>query len=196
MLKILFADDDQDIREALASVITFLGHEATGVDCGDKVLKLIANGFKPDLVILDQQMGNGVTGFSVLCMLKKQGFEAPIVILSGVNDVNLAVKTMKMGACDFIPKPIDISRMEELFNKVSETNQVKTAVTEASLEESEKILILNAVNNSDTYKQAAEKLGINIVTLHRKRKRYNIHKDALKDAMEKIDEYIKVYTKG
>lgn len=203
MLRVLVADDDESTKELIVSFIESLGHIVKGVSDGKQVLEAYKV-FNPDLIVTDNRMGNGPSGIDVLTIIKEQCHNSLIVILTAYGDIEIAVKAMKLGAFDFVTKDMAFPRLKEILDKVQEikkhsieklvenvSNVEKICIN--SLEELEKKTIKKAIDECETYQQAADKLGINIVTLHRKRKRFNLQKDEIKDAQQKVEKMLKKY---
>src|SRR5436190_8899392 len=104
MPTILIIDDNETIRDGLAHTVKKLGHEAitaTGGIAGIEAFKAK----RPDFVISDLKM-EGPSGVDVLRALTALDPDVPIMIITGFGTVETAVEAMKLGAFDFITKPI------------------------------------------------------------------------------------------
>src|SRR5690348_7504665 len=104
MSTILIIDDNDTIRDGLAHTIKKLGHDAvtaSGSAPGIEAFKLR----RPDFVITDLKM-EGPSGVDVLRVLSGLDPDVPIMIITGFGTVETAVEAMKLGAFDFITKPI------------------------------------------------------------------------------------------
>jgi two-component system response regulator AtoC len=71
---------------------------------------------RPDLVLLDIFLGER-NGLDVLEQLRTEGFKAPVVVITAFSDVKMAVRAMKLGAEDFIVKPIDLEQLELILER-------------------------------------------------------------------------------
>ena len=60
-----------------------------------------------DIILLDMDMPN-LSGIDLLKLIRENGIETPVIVLSGVNDADLAVKALKLGAFDYLTKPVSI----------------------------------------------------------------------------------------
>ena len=69
-----------------------------------------------DVILLDMDMPN-LSGIDVLKAIREGGDETPVIVLSGVNDVDLAVKALKLGAYDYLTKPVDDEYLLEVMAK-------------------------------------------------------------------------------
>ena len=61
----------------------------------------------PDLILLDIFLGKA-NGLDILEQLRKQGYNMPVIIMTAFSDIKMAVRAMKLGAEDFIVKPLDL----------------------------------------------------------------------------------------
>ncbi|HET9988943.1 MAG TPA: sigma-54 dependent transcriptional regulator, partial [Kofleriaceae bacterium] len=104
MATILIIDDNETVREGLAHVVKKLGHEAVITASGQAGIDAFKK--KPaDFVITDLKM-EGTTGVDVLKQISALDPDVPIMIITGFGTVETAVEAMKLGAFDFVTKPI------------------------------------------------------------------------------------------
>src|ERR1700753_765566 len=104
MPTILIIDDNETVREGLAHVVKKLGHEAIVTSSGAAGIAAFKQ--KPaDFVITDLKM-EGTTGVDVLKSIAAIDPDVPIMIITGFGTVETAVEAMKLGAFDFVTKPI------------------------------------------------------------------------------------------
>src|SRR4249919_1057007 len=104
---ILVVDDDPVIRSMLTASLQASGHRVTTADSGSGALDLVrAEGF--DVVLLDVLMP-GMNGDRVLEQLKGDPRlrHIPVLMVTGLEDVGIAVRCIELGADDYLPKPID-----------------------------------------------------------------------------------------
>ncbi len=115
MAAILIADDDNSILLLLSKVLGSSEHELILVDDGKEAIKHIKEK-QFDLIISDLQMPE-VNGIDVLQAGKKKNSETEVLILTGHGSVKSAVRAMKLGAYEYLTKPVDV---EELRLKVAQ----------------------------------------------------------------------------
>ncbi len=107
MQKILVVDDETTILETVSAILEDEGFE---VDCaadGETALRKMDASTLPDLVLLDIWMP-GIDGLKVLEKIKDQWPQVPVVIMSGHGNIETAVRATKLGAYDFIEKPLSL----------------------------------------------------------------------------------------
>src|SRR5262245_45292425 len=104
MATILIIDDNDTIREGLAHTARKLGHEAVAVASGTAGIEAF-KAKRADFVITDVKM-DGASGVEVLRTISAADPDVPIMIITGFGTVETAVEAMKLGAFDFLTKPI------------------------------------------------------------------------------------------
>ncbi|MFZ5775122.1 MAG: HD domain-containing phosphohydrolase [Thermodesulfobacteriota bacterium] len=102
--RILIADDDTLVREAVHKILNMFGHEVVSCASGEEALSALDPGF--DLIILDINMP-GLDGFETLKIINDRNLGIPVIFLTGAGSMEYAVKAINLGAYDFIPKPIE-----------------------------------------------------------------------------------------
>ncbi|MCL5406319.1 MAG: sigma-54 dependent transcriptional regulator, partial [Deltaproteobacteria bacterium] len=107
--KILIVDDEISILQSLGGLLEDEGYEVIQACCGEEALDR-ARKDPPDLVLLDIWMP-GTDGMAVLDEVKKLYPLLPVIIISGHGTIETAVKATRMGAFDFIEKPLSIERI-------------------------------------------------------------------------------------
>ena len=108
MTLIMVVDDDQDLAEMLAIVLTGEGMEVDLVSRGDQVMDVFRNS-PPDLVLLDLMLP-GLDGIEV-CKLIRADSMVPIVMLTAKGDTTDVVKGLEAGADDYIVKPFQTNEL-------------------------------------------------------------------------------------
>jgi two-component system nitrogen regulation response regulator NtrX len=108
MARILIIDDESGIRTALANILHDEGHKTVLCGSGEEGLAQFARE-EFDLVILDLWLP-GIDGFSVLERLRAAG-APPIVVISGHGNIDSAVRATRLGAYDFLEKPLSLERV-------------------------------------------------------------------------------------
>jgi two-component system, NtrC family, response regulator HydG len=104
MKKILVIDDDRDICLLLNRFLSRRGYEVIEMYTGKKALAWM-DGNQPDLVMCDYRLGD-MDAMGMLNSIKIKFSDVPVIIITGYSDMRTAVKVMKMGAYDYITKPL------------------------------------------------------------------------------------------
>ena len=105
---ILIVDDEKAIQTSLQGVLEDEGYRVTAVGTGNEALARLTEEH-PDLVLLDVWMP-GIDGLEVLAEIKRLRPEIPVVMISGHGTIETAVKATKLGAYDFIEKPLSLEK--------------------------------------------------------------------------------------
>jgi two-component system, NtrC family, nitrogen regulation response regulator NtrX len=106
---LLLIDDDPNTLASLARAFRLAGHEATVCDNAARATELVKNE-RFDLILSDVVMP-GKTGLELLEELKKAGLQTPIVLISGQANIEMAVKATRLGALDFLEKPLSTDKL-------------------------------------------------------------------------------------
>ena len=111
---ILIVDDEPSIVQSLAGLLTDEGFEVITASNGYEALKVIDTE-SPDLVLLDVWMP-GIDGIDTLREIKKSSPFIQVIIITGHGTIETAVKATKLGAYDFIEKPLSIDKVIVAIN--------------------------------------------------------------------------------
>jgi two-component system, NtrC family, nitrogen regulation response regulator NtrX len=106
---LLLVDDDPNTLASLSRAFRLAGHEATVCDNAGRALELLRTG-SFDLILSDVVMP-GKSGLELLEDLKKTGVKTPIVLISGQANIEMAVRATKLGALDFLEKPLSTDKL-------------------------------------------------------------------------------------
>ena len=106
---LLIVDDETNTLASLSRAFRLAGHDATVCDNASRALEL-AKSQKFDLILSDVVMP-GKDGLALLEELKQQGVAAPVVMMSGQAHIEMAVKATRLGALDFLEKPISTDKL-------------------------------------------------------------------------------------
>src|SRR5579862_5211389 len=109
MSKLLLVDDDANTLASLARAFRLAGHEAVVCDNADRALDL-AKAQRFDMILSDVVMP-GKDGLALLADLKAAGVQAPVVMVSGQANIEMAVRATRLGAVDFLEKPLSTEKL-------------------------------------------------------------------------------------
>jgi DNA-binding NtrC family response regulator len=134
--KVLLVDDEEDFIDTLSQRLEVRGLKVTGATRGAEAVELVDKQ-EFDAIILDLAMP-GMDGLETLKRIRENHPEAEIIILTGHASIKTSIEAMKLGAEDYLEKPVD---MQELLRKIEEAKHKRILVLQKqSKEEIEKIL--------------------------------------------------------
>lgn len=117
-LNILIVEDGRSQREMLRDFLISEGHRVMEAENGETAIKMVlSNHF--DLILLDYKMP-GMDGVEVLKEVKKINHEIDVVIITAYGTIETAVEAIKVGAIDYITKPVELEELLILVDRVSE----------------------------------------------------------------------------
>ncbi len=124
-LDILIVDDERDIRELVAGVLSDEGYDCRTAGDSGSALEAIDQR-RPSLVLLDVWLhGSPMDGLEVLDAIKAREPELPVVVFSGHGNIDTAVAAVGRGALDFIEKPFEAERLIHLVGRATETERLR-----------------------------------------------------------------------
>ncbi len=129
MHKILLVDDDLSVTNYL--MVFLMQHEVfepTVVNDSREVPDLLEKSTF-DTIILDMDMPN-LSGLDILKIIHERQIDTPVLVLSGVNDVDLAVKALKLGAFDFLSKPVDDEYLIKVIDRAIEHRTLHESISQ------------------------------------------------------------------
>lgn len=128
-ISILVVDDEKDPRDTLAELLAQEGYAVCGADSASAALEILRAG-DYDLVITDLVMPR-IDGILLTKNIKSQGFDVPIIVVTGFATIEYAVESMKAGASDFITKPVNIEQVKLTIEKVLENKRLRQLAGES-----------------------------------------------------------------
>lgn len=135
--KILIIDDEAPIREVLSATLKDEGYTVSSAQDGVSGLQAIRQ-FNPDIVFLDIWMPGDLDGIQVLNQARKEFPQVDFVMISGHGTIETAVKATKLGAYDFIEKPLSMDKITIIISNI----------LNYQAEREEKVLLLNKLRKS------------------------------------------------
>ena len=109
-LTILVVDDEAAMREVLEMRLSEWGHRVLVASDGAEA-RVMAERERPDLVISDVQLP-GLGGLELLQALRAGGSDRPVILITAYGSIDAAVEAMKLGARDFLTKPLDYAKLQ------------------------------------------------------------------------------------
>ena len=124
---VLIVDDDPDIRALLARTLERIGYESEVVGRGDEALDRVREG-GVDILLTDVNMP-GVSGIDLLRVLSEEGIRLPTLVMSGAATIDDALDAVRLGAIDFIEKPVTRARLKVSLARGLELTRLREETT-------------------------------------------------------------------
>jgi len=122
LLPLLVVEDDAAIRELLEEELQDAGYSTLGVPSAEEAIALLSH-TTVSLVITDVRLP-GMTGIQLLQQLRQAGSELGIIVITAFGTIDQAVEALKMGADDFLTKPLDLDAIREAVFRVLERQRL------------------------------------------------------------------------
>jgi DNA-binding NtrC family response regulator len=116
--RVLVVEDHPRTRHAWAELIASWGYRVESAEDGKHAVEL-AESFEPHIMLLDLKLPDG-DGISVLGQIRQRGLPIATIVISGVGDIPDAVQAIKLGAYDYLRKPVDPPRLRLMLGNLSE----------------------------------------------------------------------------
>ncbi len=117
MTKVLLVDDEMELLQALSERLELRGFEVAVAHCGEKALAIL-EGSEPDLMVLDLRMP-GIDGLGVLRSTRQICPKIQVIILTGHGTEKDRETAMRLGAFDYLQKPVDIEELVSVLKRAA-----------------------------------------------------------------------------
>ncbi|MCE5194811.1 MAG: sigma-54 dependent transcriptional regulator [Nitrospiraceae bacterium] len=122
---VLIVDDEEGIRDSLSGIFEDEGYETITANSAEDALEILKNSSPDlDLILLDVWLP-GIDGIQALDEIKVKWPEIPVVMISGHGNIEVAVKATKIGAYDFLEKPLSLERVLLVSNRALERRNLE-----------------------------------------------------------------------
>jgi two-component system response regulator AtoC len=158
MRSILVIDDDPLIRKTFISHLSKEGYEVTVACDGSEGI----NSFKesnPDLTILDVRLPD-IDGLNVLIELKKMNKKAYVIVMTAYDDMKTTVEAIKLGAFEYIVKPIDYLELSLAIKKVFQIKELEEKLDYLVEEQKKDYTINNIIGKSPKMREVFKIIGM------------------------------------
>lgn len=133
MTNLLVVDDEKRVRDSIRLTLSGEGYEITEAEDLESAYRSISEG-QPDLILLDVHFRGGQTCLSLLERLKSEDTKIPIILLSGAASAKEAADAMRLGAYDFLEKPIGAERLRITLQNALDASNLKSRTISATVE--------------------------------------------------------------
>ncbi len=134
MRKVLVVDDEKSIRDSIKMILEYEKYETLFADSGAKALTIFQEQVV-DAVLLDIKMPPGKDGIEVLKEIKHINTEIPVIMISGHGTFDTAVEATKLGAFDYLAKPLDRDKLLVTLRNALEQQQLTSEVKQLRAKE-------------------------------------------------------------
>lgn len=122
--RILVVDDEHNIRDGIAAAISEKGREVRTAHNGPDALHAIRSSNGCDVVITDLKMPGGIDGLQLVRRMRAQSPGAAVIVITAYGTVETAVEAMKLGAFDYISKPLDLDHLRTVVRNAVEKQRL------------------------------------------------------------------------
>ena len=136
--RILLADDDADVLACLRDMFGDEAYEISTAENGLEAVALVQSGFLPDLVLMDVLMPKQ-DGIATLARLKELDPAIKVVMLSGMTEIAMVVRSIKMGALDYLTKPFTSDTLHSVVSQYLGKGPVRQSFVSPSSSTSDEI---------------------------------------------------------
>ena len=150
MKKILVVDDDKAHSRMLKTLMTDWGYQIDEADDGSTAVAMVKEK-SFDMVLTDMKMVN-MSGMEALQHIKAYNPSLPVIIMTAYSSVQTAVNALKIGAYDYLTKPLDFDKLKLTIERVFESLYLKTENRDLKNRLKEKTLSHDIVGNSPAVK--------------------------------------------
>ncbi|MBK0383884.1 sigma-54-dependent Fis family transcriptional regulator [Pedobacter sp. SD-b] len=133
MIKTLIVEDDVSFAELLSGFLSKYDHQVSFVPKIQPSLRLLTQE-SFDLLLIDYRLPDG-TGLEILKLVREKGLNTPIIMMTSFNDVRTAVKSIQLGAFDYIIKPVNPDELLLTIKKALEKKEDKNLSSKTIIEE-------------------------------------------------------------
>ena len=116
--KLLLVDDEEGIRKVLGISLSDMGYDVLTAENGDEALSIFRT-HSPPIVLTDIKMP-GLDGIGLLQIIKRENPETEVIMITGHGDMELAIKSLKLEATDFVTKPINDDALDIALKRANE----------------------------------------------------------------------------
>lgn len=156
--RILVIDDEKPIREVLTASLRDEDYIVESAEDGEKGLEMIGS-FQPSVVLLDIWMPGKYDGIGVLKVAREQYPDVDFIVMSGHGTIETAVQATKLGAWDFIEKPLSIDKISILIKNILAYQRVRGEKKNLLHKLRENIAIVGSSEESKRIKQLIVKVA-------------------------------------
>ncbi|MCK9196705.1 MAG: sigma-54 dependent transcriptional regulator [Syntrophales bacterium] len=149
--KIIIVDDDRLLQNSLKNILAET-YDVMIAGSGEKALQILKNQ-EADLILLDIRLP-GIDGVDTLRKIRAMGNNTSVIMMTAYEDIKTVITSMKVGASDYLVKPLDIDELEIIIEKALENIKLKKEVEELRKQYIKEFDIDNIVAESEGIRDA------------------------------------------
>jgi DNA-binding NtrC family response regulator len=157
MKSILIIDDDPLIRKTLSSHLSKADYEVSMAEDGEEGLRDYEESM-PDLTILDIRLPD-MSGIEVLSRIREKDKNASIIIMTAYDDMKTTVDAIKLGAFEYLVKPLDYVELDLTINKAFQMQSLEDKVSYLVEEQQKEYTIDNIIGRSQQMREVFKLIG-------------------------------------
>ena len=157
MKSILIIDDDPLIRKTLSSHLSKTDYDVSMAEDGEEGLRSFEESM-PDLTILDIRLPD-MSGIEVLSRIKEKDKNASIIIMTAYDDMKTTVDAIKLGAFEYLVKPLDYVELDLTINKAFQMQSLEDKVSYLVEEQQKEYTIDNIIGRSQQMREVFKLIG-------------------------------------
>jgi len=120
---VLVVDDERTLARAIKAFLTEAGYEAEVASDGESAVELLPK-LRPDVVFADVRLP-GISGIDLLRRIREFDPSIPVIMMTAYGTIEGAVEAVKLGAFDYMKKPVDLEELKLLADRARETAVLK-----------------------------------------------------------------------
>jgi two-component system, NtrC family, response regulator AtoC len=121
---ILLVEDERTLARAMKAFLAEYGYETEVATDVDQALELLGR-ISPDVVFTDVRLPGALTGIDLLRRIREIDASIPVIVMTAFGTIEGAVEAVKLGAFDYLKKPVDLEELRLLADRARETSQLK-----------------------------------------------------------------------
>jgi len=153
---ILIVDDERTLARSIKLFLADQGYEAEVAETAEKALELLDR-LRPDLVFLDVNLP-GISGIELLKRIKEYDRNIAAIIMTAYGSIEGAVEAVKLGAFDYIKKPVDLKELKLLGARALETSRLKQELSYYKQREMRELPFKGIVGKSEVMREIIDRI--------------------------------------
>ncbi len=153
---ILIVDDERTLARSIKLFLADQGYEAEVAENGDKALELLDR-IRPDLIFLDVNLP-GISGIELLKRIKEYDRNIAVIMMTAYGSIEGAVEAVKLGAFDYIKKPVDLEELKLLAERALEASRLKQELSYYKQRESRELPFKGIVGKSEAMREIIDRI--------------------------------------